>query len=307
MKTIKRAALAGPGALGITYALPLREYLSEGDFMVLASGERRERYEKDGFLVNDRREDFPIRTPEEAGVCDLVIIATKFGAFHQTARAIASCVGPDTIVLSLLNGVLSEEVLKELYPPENVPNAYVVALASGRTGNVIRLIKSGLAVFGYAPGASRIELENLNALEALFTGAKINYKRSEDILTDQWIKFMTNCGVNQVSAVLNLDNGDFKRDEHAKALLRAAFEEVARIAVAEGIDLGPRQVEASFAQVESMADAATSSMCQDVRNRAKTEVDMFAGHVMALGEKHGIETPVNRMLYHMIHNIENRF
>jgi len=307
MKKLEKVALLGAGALGMTYALPLRKYFSEGGFCLLAGEKRKQRYLKDGFIVNGTREDFVVQTPEETGICDLVILAPKYTALAEVIDEIAPCVGRDTIVLSLMNGVSSELMLREKYPAENVPNAYVIALSSEKYGNVINIGLSGIAVFGCTDDASDREKENIAALDELFTAANVDHRVSRHIIRDQWLKFMGNCGLNQISAVLNLNYEAFKYDNDIKTLLKAVFEEVVRVAAAEGVIITEEQIIQNVERLEKMVDDSTSSMCQDVRNHKKTEVDMFAGHIIELGKKHGIETPLNFMLYHMIKRIENSY
>jgi 2-dehydropantoate 2-reductase len=125
---------------------------------VLAEPSRLARYREEGFVLNGRRVDFPlagIDSPEER---DLVIVAVKN---HQLARAIEDMrgqVGPRTLVLSLLNGITSEDALGAAFGPEKVPLAMILGIDAMRDGNSTVFSSAGKIHFGDArnvPGASR--------------------------------------------------------------------------------------------------------------------------------------------------------
>ena len=114
---IKRVALVGLGAIGSYLAPRLEAALGHGNFLVVASGERRGRLEREGTVINGETYHFTVADPAEGSVppADLVIFAVKWPQLAQAVEDVRPLVGEDTALLSLLNGVESEEVLARAY------------------------------------------------------------------------------------------------------------------------------------------------------------------------------------------------
>ena len=117
MREIKNSGADRPWSIGGYVAPKLHTTLEPGDFTVIAGGERKQRLEQEGCCINDKVWKFHIGAPEEAGKpADLVIFAVKYHGLRQAVRDAAGYIGKDTILMSLLNGVESEEILREFYP-----------------------------------------------------------------------------------------------------------------------------------------------------------------------------------------------
>jgi 2-dehydropantoate 2-reductase len=142
------------------------------------------------------------------------------------------------------------------------------------------------------------------AVRDLLDRAGIPYQVPEDILREQWFKFMINVGVNQVSAILRAPYGAFGAVQEVADLTRRASLEVVAISAPEGISLAPADVDRMFPILAGLAPGGKSSMLQDVEAGRKTEVEIFADAVVALGRRHGIPTPVNEVLGRAIGALE---
>ena len=113
---IEKVTLIGMGAAGAFFAPRLYNWLDKGDFRIVAEGTRKERLEKYGITVNGIKYDFPIVTPSTKGdPADLIIIATKITDLEQAIKDIKNQVGKDTIILSIQNGLDSEERVAAVY------------------------------------------------------------------------------------------------------------------------------------------------------------------------------------------------
>ena len=109
---IQKATLIGLGAMGVYFAPKLNAHLGRGNFRVLAGGERKERLETNGVTLNGVQHQFAIITPEEQGdPADLIIMAVKDTGLTQAIADIHNQVGPHTVILCVMNGVDSEELL----------------------------------------------------------------------------------------------------------------------------------------------------------------------------------------------------
>ena len=113
---IKTAALIGLGAIGSFIAPRLNEALGPGGFKVVAEGARKRRLLEEGTTINGTRYVFDVADP--SGACepvDLVIVLVKHNALPQAIQDIRPLVGPDTVIVSFMNGITSEETLAEAY------------------------------------------------------------------------------------------------------------------------------------------------------------------------------------------------
>lgn len=302
MRRIERVVICGAGAVGSLY-VPLLHDLRPGLVAVLAGGARRERLLAEGVTVNGRRLDVPVVAPGDPGPpADLLLVAVKQHHLARTVEDARGVVGPETIVLSLLNGITSEEVLGRALGAEKVLPAFVLGTDSVREGTASRHSSMGLVYFGARtndPDDPRVA-----AVRDLFDRAGIPYRVPADILREQWFKFMLNVGVNQVSALLRATYGAFETVPEVRDLTRAAAREVVALSRREGVALGPEDVERIFPILAKLSPGGKTSMLQDVEARRKTEVEIFAGAVVELGRRHGLPTPVNEVLGEMLRALE---
>ena len=100
--------MIGLGAVGGMYADLLRRQYDSSQILCTADAERIERYRKDGVYCNGHRLDIRYVSAEEAQPVDLLIFATKYYSLQDAMASAENAIGPDTIVMSFLNGVISE-------------------------------------------------------------------------------------------------------------------------------------------------------------------------------------------------------
>jgi 2-dehydropantoate 2-reductase len=305
MAVIQRVYLCGLGAIGSAYASRLVEY-HPGLLTVIADRERIERYRRERLTVNGQDYTFSMVEPEaveEPG--DLILIAVKYHQLAESIRAIRRCVGADTIILSLLNGITSETVVGTEYGMEKMLYSFVIGTDAVREGTRTRFSNSGRIVFG---DKTNVDLSpKVRAVKDLFDAAGIPCQVPEDMLRELWWKFMMNVGVNQVSAVLRAPYGVFGRVGEARELLEMASREVLPIAARAGVNLTEADIRDQIRIIGSLTPEGKTSMLQDVEARRKTEVEIFAGAVAQMGREYGIATPVNDLLLRMIHTLERTY
>ena len=112
---IKSVALLGAGAVG-SYIIWGLSRLENINFGVVAEGSRAERLQRDGCLINNDIYRPQVWTPQEAQGVDLLIVALKYGALPEALPSIRTIAGSNTVVMSLMNGVDSEEIIAEHLP-----------------------------------------------------------------------------------------------------------------------------------------------------------------------------------------------
>ncbi|MCD8325670.1 MAG: ketopantoate reductase family protein [Lachnospiraceae bacterium] len=296
---IRRVTLIGLGAMGSFFAPRLAAGLAPGVFWVLAQGERKERLEKQGVTLNGVNYKFPVIEPSlEGEPADLVIMAVKDTGLGQAIRDICNQIGPDTQILCVMNGIESEERVAAAYGWEHVLYSYM---------RISIVMDKGIANFNPDGGSVHFgEKENLTlsprvlAIKEVFDSCGIPYEIDDDMLKGLWFKFMCNVGENMTCALLGIPFGVFRTNEDANFIRRSAMREVAAIAQRKGIHIGEPEIAKQEKVIVKLPFENKPSTLQDLEGGRKTEIEMFSGTVIRLGEELGIDTPVNRVLYHGI-------
>jgi len=290
--------LVGLGAIGVIYADRLHKSLPDS-FSVIVDTARKERYIKDGVYHNDELCSFAFITPEDdVKAADLLLVAVKQHHLEDAILLMQPFVNEDTIILSLLNGITSEEVLARAFPESHVLHGFCVGTDAVRVGTRTTSTSIGKIVFGEKD--QPIPSENVVAISQLFDTADIPSQVPEDILREQWWKFMMNVGINQVSAISGATYGDFCNRPEALELSIMASREVVTLASYENVSLSEDDIEKYVSIISTLSPSGKTSMLQDIEAGRQTEVSLFSGTVIALGHKHGVKTPVNDVLYRLI-------
>lgn len=297
MKKINTVTLVGLGAIGAAYGSKLHDSLKDS-FQVVANDVRIHKYQKDGILINNHAFHFNYITPEmRSEPADLVIFAVKNAELPQAIQDVKHHVGPDTIILSLLNGISSEEEIYKAYQSEHILYSMSVEIDALRTNNEIVFSTLGRIEYGAKDNSLT---EDVEAVRDLFNRVGIDYKISDNISHTMWWKFMINVGVNQTSAVLKAPYGVFQTLPIAYEWVESAMREVVALSEKAGIHLTEEDVEKFWPIINNLSPKGKTSMLQDVEAGRKTEVEYFAGKVCELGEKYHVPTPVNNQLYKII-------
>ena len=290
---IKNVLICGLGAVGLTYANKLKDVCN---LFVLANAERIEKYKKHPLKLNNKVLDFEYLLPSDRKDIDLIILSTKADGFDTAIDYIKNYVGANTIIISLLNGIFSENELAKKYGWNHVLHSYFIGHSAVRTGNSVMQDGVGKIVFG---SPYKENYENVQRLSEFFKEKNIDYECPEDIIYSLWLKFIMNIFSNQPSAIMNLTFGQMKTPEF-KEFAKKIIDEVKNIALAEGVNNTENFEKDALSLLDLMSDDGKTSMLQDILSKRKTEVDIFAGEIIKLGKKHKINTPYNQVMYDMI-------
>ncbi len=304
MKTIQKIYLTGLGAIGSSYAGIIYEN-NPDSLKIIANNERINRYSQ-RVTVNKKTYLFNYIEPDMTdGTADLIIIAVKQHHLEQCIQDIKKFVGPDTIILSLLNGITSEEIIGQTYGMDKLLYSFVVGTDAVREGTATTYSKLGKIVFGektnidYSP--------KVRAVKEYFDRVNIPYEIPQNMLHELWWKFMLNVGINQTSAILKAPYRVFQTVPEARELMVMASREVIPLSLKTGVDLCEDDIERYLEIINTLSPDGKTSMLQDVEAKRKTEVEIFAGTVIELGRKYRIETPVNDILFKMIRTLEQSY
>ena len=304
-RRVESVGIVGAGAMGAAYASMLAVADGFSPFF-LASGERYERLKQETLTVNGKQFAVPVRRPQEVAVpVDLLLVALKHHHLAEALPEIVPVVGPRTIILSVMNGLRSERILGQACSSECLVDAIAVGIDAVREGGIFSYARPGRIIFGAGPAGDVYGC--LVRLQEALTRAGIPHEPVADIRRVMWWKFMINVGVNQASAVLRAPYGVFQTSSDAMALMTLLMEEVVVLAEKVGIGLHRRDLEEWLAVLATLSPEGKTSMLQDIEAGRKTEVEIFAGEVVALGRDHQVPTPVNQAVLHIIKTLETGY
>ena len=306
MKEIKKVLICGIGAVGSIYANKINEFDRE-NLRVLVDKKRLENYTKNPKIFNGKPLNLNYILPEDNNFqADLIIIATKFDGLLEAVENIKNFVKEDTIIMSLLNGVTSEEIIAQKYGWENVPLAYFIGHSAMRDGNNISYDGIGDIVFG-VKNSQQTNVEIIELIKKYFDKAGIDDKTPENMYRAYWIKYMLNVSSNQPSAILKMTFGQMQDNKKFIDFLKKVMTEVQIIAKAEGVQDSETMIDEALVSFNKMIKNGKTSMLQDVEAKRLTEVEMFAGAMIKFGEKHSIPTPYNMVMKDMIEIIHENY
>lgn len=304
MKEIRNILILGLGAIGSIYATKFYDFDSDC-VKILVDKSRYDKYSRGGIVFNDKRYDFEyVLDTQDDFKADLILITTKAGDFEQASNMIKNFVNNDTIILSLLNGISSEELLFEKYGKEHVLYSFYIGHASMKQGQDISYDGIGTIVFGEEN--NQILSDKVHGVKILFDKVGINYQIPENMRSELWKKFIINIGINQTSAILNANYSTLQQSEHAREIAKGLMQEAVEVAKKVGILNADKFIDAAFELIYSMPSNLKPSMLQDIENNKKTEVNIFAGEICRLGKIYDISTPKNELVFNIIKSFDEK-
>jgi 2-dehydropantoate 2-reductase len=302
---ITEVLIVGAGAVGSAVGAIIESRLP-GTVSVLADASRRERYRRDGFILNGRRFDFTLVAPEERSEPDLIIVAVKNAQLPVAIDQMARHVGPDTLILSLMNGISSEEDLAAVFGWNRLLYAMILGIDAVRNGTTTTYSAGGTVYFGEAKNPKGEWSPRVERIAEFFVRAGLSYAVPEDMRRSLWYKFMINVGINQCSAVLRAPYRLFQSAPEARALMEAVMREVVVLSAALGTGLVEEDIALWYATLMRLGPEGMTSMLQDIEAGRKTEVDSFAGTMVELGRRAGVSVPLNEAMLLIIRALEAR-
>ncbi|WP_017472913.1 ketopantoate reductase family protein [Amphibacillus jilinensis] len=303
---IKKIAIIGLGALGIMYAEHFSKHISTGALRIVADRDRIRRYQDEGLYCNGERCDFTFVTPDQQmEPADLVLITVKYNGLSQALAAIANQVGQDTIIMSAINGIKSEQDISQVYGKDHVLYCVAQGMDAVKEGNALTFANKGVLCFG----EERMEqlTEKVKSVATFFDRVNLPYEIDFNMKKRQWGKFMLNVGVNQVVAVYQTNYGGIQVEGEARDTMIAAMREVIALSQYTETPLNEADLSYWLTNLANLHPEGKPSMRQDVEAKRYGEVDLFSGAVIELGKQYRVNTPVNKRLYQQIKAIERQY
>jgi 2-dehydropantoate 2-reductase len=246
-------------------------------------------------LVGDENSSYSAQATSDVSLLspsDLVLVLVKSWQTSRAANQLSRILSPTGIALTLQNGLGNVEILREKLGPERV--------AQGVTTYGATLLGPGRVRSGGEGTVTVQEHPRLAFFIDLLRMADITVQETDEISSLAWGKLVINVGINPLTALLGVSNGRLLDSPEASQLMTLAAEEAANLANRQGIALDyddPAQA------VEAVARATAqnlSSMLQDIRRGAPTEIEALCGEVIRRSAPFDLPTPVNQLLYQLI-------
>ena len=229
--------------------------------------------------------------PAEVGVVDCVVIAVKLWDTAVAATAALPMLGPESMVVSLQNGVEMDAIVGIVGASRMVGGAAFIGSSIERPGVIGHVGTMQRVVIGELGGGSSPRVERFR--KALVRGG-ISAEISDDVARTIWEKFVFLVGLSAATTVMRAPLGPVRADPEGRKLLLAAMQETVAVARARGIDLPEDYAGNRLEFVDGLPADMTSSMHNDLQHGNRLELDWLSGAVVRFGHDAGIPTPVNQ-------------
>ena len=225
-----------------------------------------------------------------------VLVCVKNYSLREIAEQIRGCVGKDTVLVPVMNGIEAADVLRELFPGHIVLAAVIYTISEALPDySVTQVGKHSYMIVGARDTA---QAGYAQALQQILSHAGYDCRYTEDAVGEMWQKFMQNCAYNTVTARYLINSGVIQNSPELGNDIRGLLEETYRTALACGVKLPEDAVEQKYRHTMFRQDpSATSSMRRDAEAGRRTELDTFLGALIRRAEAHGVEVPTARRYY----------
>lgn len=305
-----KIAIIGPGAMGCFLAIHFQQAGAEV-WLLDHRPDRAAYLQAQGvrLLTLDQQEKH-VRIPctcqaVAIGPCDLSLMMVKAHQTRVAAQSLPPLLAGGGLALTLQNGVGNVEHLAAVVGPEpllaGVTMHGVTMLGVGQ----VRHAGAGMTILGIPPG-SQVSPVELDRWVAWFQTAGIECTSTRDIVATLWDKLLINVGINPLTALTRLHNGELLTVPAAWEVATAAVQEAQAVAAAAGITLSPEPL-SRLRRVCQATARNRSSMLQDVLANRLTEIEALNAQIVSRGQALGVPTPVNATLTRLIRALETSF
>ncbi|MBL6858286.1 MAG: 2-dehydropantoate 2-reductase [Pelagibacteraceae bacterium] len=232
---------------------------------------------------------------------DAIIIMCKATALKTALTNAKNIIGDKTILMSFQNGIGHEAIMQEIAGKDKV--------LGGTTTQASNIIGPGHIknhgslpswIGEYEGGLS----DRVSDLAETFTAHNLETIAVSDIKKRKWMKLFALTAIGPLSSVFNLHHTDLyitnKNQKVSRNLGKQIILETRAVAKADGVDVTEDECLEMFNKIVDSKQTNKSSMCFDILNKRKTEIEFINGAVAKIGKSHGIKTPMNDLMYNMI-------
>ena len=230
--------------------------------------------------------------PREVCGASHALVLVKSWQTERAARQLKESLAENGLAITLQNGIGNKETL--------IRDLGTGRVSLGITTTGATLLGPGLVKMGGEGVISLEQNQALGPLEAALRSSNFNLQIVDDAKSLVWGKLVINAAINPLTALLRIPNGELLSRPVARKVMSALARETAEVAKAEHVHLPFSNPVDAAEDVARKTATNMSSMFQDVRRGAKTEIDAICGAVTMRGKKHGIKTPYNRACWQLV-------
>lgn len=233
--------------------------------------------------------------PSELGIADYVIVSTKSYDLESVIHQLKPCINKDTIILPLLNGVDSKNLISRILPENLVLDGCVYIVSRLKDTGIIE--NSGNIQLLYF-GLDNFEHEKLKLLESIMIKAGIEVQNSVQISSIIWTKFIFISPTASATSYFNQSIGAVLVEEDKFQFISSLIKEIIQLAKAKKVMLSEDIYEKTFAILQSMSYETTSSMHVDFQKKnGINELESITNYVILESKKYGVQTPFYEKVY----------
>ena len=300
-----RIAVVGAGAVGSYFG----GMLADAGTPVVLIGRQTfvDAVDHDGLLLDtlQGQKRVRVKASTELGVArdaDLVLFCVKTTDNASTARELAPILSRDATVLCMQNGVDNVEQIRAAAGIEALAAVVYVAASVPAPGQ-LKHVGRGDLVLG--PPSEKVQW-----IADTFGRANIPCRITDNIAGELWVKLLSNCALNAISALGQARYRQIAESADARQVMQSVVNEVWEVARAANIVLpGIPDADAACVlavKIAAQMAGALSSTAQDINRGKKTEIDSLNGYIARRGAELGVATPVNQALYALVKLLESR-
>lgn len=230
---------------------------------------------------------------------DLIILTVKSYETAEVAKQIARFVSPQTYILLAQNGYGNFEAAAQFISSEKLILARVIfgAETTDMGASKVTVIADDVVI---GSPANLIDLKILETFSRIFNEAGIPTRVSAEVMKFVWAKIIYNSALNPLGAILEVPYGRLAENPHTKDLMDSIIGEIFAVLDAHGQETpwpdAEAYREAFYGQMVPPTALHHASMLQDIQRGRKTEIAALNGAVVELGQRYGIDTPVNEVV-----------
>lgn len=304
-----KIAVFGSGGVGGYFGGRLAQAGNEVTFV--ARGKHLQAITTHGLQVSSINGDFAVRPaqatdrPWEIGTVDLVLCCVKSWQVTEAAEQIRHLVGPETVVLTMQNGVEAHLYLSRAMDSRHIlPGVCRIISLIEAPGRIRHAAVAPSLVFGEVDGKVTPRVNKLMKLFADVQGVDVH--ASQDILQALWKKLMLMAPWGGIGALARSPMGILRSLPETRDMLMTAVREVYAVARATGVRIDEKAIDAVMGFMDQLTPESTTSMQRDIMEGRPSELNEQCGAVVRFGEKGGVQTPLSRFIYHSLLPMERK-
>lgn len=296
-----KIAFSGIGAVGGYYGGTLAAFYeksSEVDVFFIARGENLRVIRENGLEIKKSYKKILAKptlatdNPAEIGPVDYLFCCTKSYDLEDNIRQLSPVIGPDTVIIPLLNGAEISEQIQKILPDNKVWKGCVYIGARLVSPGYIEKFSLKDRLFF---GLNEKDKEQQVKLRSLLNNARIFVTNPDDIDIEIWKKFFMISPAATITSYFNATINEVISD-HMDLFIALGYE-LKSVAEAKGIQLPEDIVFSSIQAQKMMPGNSTTSMHSDFKNGNHTEIETLTGYVIREADALGIEVPTYKFMY----------